>query len=268
MSLGKPNILLVDADLWSYDIAFAAERKTEEGEPYTLPFSYCKDLVDSRIAEIQEKLSCSEYEFYLTGKDNFRHDIATILPYKGNRKQPKPWHYDNLRNYLQFAYNAEVVHGMEADDMLAIRQTELGDSSVIVTRDKDLRMVGGWHYSYAVKNQPEKPLEYIDKHGYLTLKENKKLIGGGLMWFYAQCLMGDRTDNIQGIPKFGDVKAYNQLKDCKTEQDLLSKTREVYNTYYVDEDKARDCFEETAKLVWMVTETLTDGSPKMKEFTI
>lgn len=140
-----------------------------------------------------KKLKCSKYEFYLTGDGNFRHDIAKQAPYKGNRKQPRPYHYKNVTEYLKFKYNATVVDGMEADDMLAIRQTELGDKSVIVSRDKDLRMVKGWHYGYAMSNQPEKDLEYIDEIGYL-IKHKSKLIGGGLKWFYAQCIMGDKTD--------------------------------------------------------------------------
>jgi len=263
--IGKPTIALVDADLWTYDCAFAAQRKDEEGGTEVLPFNYAKNIVDLRIEEVLKKTGCTEYEFYLTGKNNFRHDVATIVPYKGNRKQPKPYHYKNLRNYLTFAYGAQVVEGMEADDMLAIRQTEEGHNSCIVSRDKDLRMVEGWHYGYPVGNQLEQPLEYVDKLGYIRLNKKGKLKGGGMRWFFAQCLMGDRTDNIVGIPKVADVKAFNILKECKDETELYEKTIEAYQNYYDDEEAAYAAFCENATLLWMITDTNEDGSPKMFE---
>ena len=263
--INKPSIALIDADLWTYDAAFAAQRKDEEGETEVLPFSYAQNIVDSRIAIIQEKTGCTSYEFYLTGKNNFRDSVATIAKYKGNRKQPRPYHYNNLRNYLMFAYGAQVVDGMEADDMLAIRQTEEGDNSCIVSRDKDLRMVEGWHYAYPVGNQPEQPLEHVDKLGYLRLNKKGKLKGAGMRWFFAQCLMGDRTDNIVGVPKLGDIKAFNKLKEAKNETELYEKTIEAYTHYYDDEEAAYTAFCENATLLWMIIDTNEDGSPKMWE---
>jgi len=230
-----------------------------------LPFQYCLNLVDARLEYILKTTGCTDYEFYLTGKGNFRFDVATILPYKGNRKQPKPWHYENLRNYLMFRYKAEVIEGMEADDMLAIRQTEEGSNSVIVSRDKDLRMVEGWHYGYAVGNQPEQTLEYIDRLGYLKLNSKKKLKGGGLKWFFAQCLLGDKTDNIQGLPKWGDIKTAKLLMEVDNEAELYAKTVEAYQTYYDDAEKGYAAFSENATLLWMCTELNEDGTPKMWE---
>lgn len=248
--------------MWTYDAAFAAQRKQEGGDVEVLPFTYCQNIIDDRVSLIMKQTGCTECEFYLTGKGNFRHDLATLAPYKGNRKQPRPHHYENLRNYLLFRYNAQVIDGMEADDMLAIRQTQLGDKSVIVTRDKDLRMVKGWHYGYAVGKQPEKPLQYIDKLGYLHLSEKDKLTGGGLRWFYAQCIMGDRTDNYFGIPRKGDVAAYQILEHCENEEQLYEATLEAYQSYYNDEEEAYDSFLENARLAWMVTH-MKDGKPVM-----
>jgi len=259
--VNKPYLALIDADTWSYDVAFAAERKDEDGEAFTLPFSYCMDLIDFRLEGVLEAVGCKEYAMYLTGRDNFRHDIATILPYKGNRKQPKPWHYENIRQYLTFTYKAQVVDGMEADDILSIQQTEMGTDSVIVSRDKDLRTVEGWHYGYPLSIQPEKPLEYITEMGYLTLSKKRKLSGGGMRLFYAQCIMGDKVDNIQGLPRHGDVKAYNILEECENETELYEKTLETYQNYYDDEEKARQALHENASLLWMTRELDEDGRP-------
>lgn len=265
MGLSSPRIALVDADLWSYDCAFAAQRKLEDGEIDILPFTYAQNIVDERLTSILNKTGCTEYEFYLTGRNNFRFDVATIAPYKGNRKQPRPYHYANLRSYLEFQYGAVVVDGIEADDILAIRQTEEGDNSCIVSRDKDLRMVKGWHYGYPVGNQLEQPLEHVDSLGYIRLNRKGKLKGAGMRWFFAQCLMGDRTDNIVGVPRLADIKAFNILKECTNETELYEKTIEAYTNYYDDEETAYDAFCENATLLWMITERNEDGSYKMWE---
>lgn len=236
-------------------MSFAAER-----EELILSFDYCIEIIQLRLEEIMKKLKCSKYEFYLTGDGNFRHDIAKQAPYKGNRKQPRPYHYKNVTEYLKFKYNATVVDGMEADDMLAIRQTELGDKSVIVSRDKDLRMVKGWHYGYAMSNQPEKDLEYIDEIGYL-IKHKSKLIGGGLKWFYAQCIMGDKTDNILGIPKAGPIAAFKALNELTTEEEMKDATLQLYKNYFGEQ--AEEAFIENARLVWMVTSLDGEGKPVM-----
>ena len=254
-----PVVGLFDADLWCYDVAFAAQQKLEDGTEVILGFDYCKDFIDIRYEEIKHKLRFSKTEMYLTGSGNFRHDIATILPYKGNRKQPKPFHYENIRAYLQFKFNAEVVHGMEADDMLSIRQCQLGDKSVIISRDKDLRMVPGWHYGYAVGKQPEQHLEHISEYGYLHRNTKGKVIGGGMMWFYFQCLVGDTTDNIQGVPKCGPVKAFNALKDCETVKELHNATLDIYKQHFGE--GAGEAMLENARLLWMVREATDSGDP-------
>ena len=159
-----------------------------------------------------------------------------------------------MRNYLQFAYGAVVVDGMEADDQLAIDLTSLGQSAILVSRDKDLRTVEGWHYSYALGGQQEQEPEYIDRFGYLRLNDKKKLKGGGMCLFFAQCLMGDRVDNIQGIPKMGDVGAYKLLGELSNEKELYEATLAAYKNYYNDEEVAYDAFLENATLLWMIRE--------------
>ena len=86
-----------------------------------------------------------------------------------------------------------MIEGMEADDMLAIRQTELEDS-IIVTLDKDLDQVIGWHYNF-VKDEKY----YTDKN-----------LGDFL--FFCQFLTGDRVDNIVGVKGIGAVKAKKLLE--------------------------------------------------------
>jgi hypothetical protein len=116
------TIALVDADILSYRIGFACQDETEEKAAYTL-----SSLLEETL---YSELDISTYELFLTGKHNFRNEIATTVPYKGNRKDvAKPLHLDFLRGYMVDAWGAVVSDGEEADDLIAIRATELGDDS-------------------------------------------------------------------------------------------------------------------------------------------
>ena len=109
----------------------------------------------------------------------------------------------------------------------------------------------GWHYSWSTHNAPEKHLRYIKDDEGLTLLEGKrkKLIGGGYPWFYAQLLMGDKTDNIVGPKGYGDVKAYKTLQECETQKEYYDAVKEVYEGEYGEQAEAR--LLENAQLLWM-----------------
>ncbi len=179
---------LIDSDILVYRIGFATNDDTEDGSIRTMA-GFLEDLLLIDLPEVQT------WELHLTGKGNFRDDYAVTLPYKGNRKgTEKPTHYKLLRDYLELSWRATVSHGIEADDMLAMRQTYLGDHSVIVTLDKDLDQVPGWHYNFAKKN-----LYYLDQQE-------------ADFRFYKQFLTGDTVDNIQGVHGIGPKKAEKLLE--------------------------------------------------------
>lgn len=191
------TIALIDADVLSYRIGFACKEDTQEKAAYTLSSS----LEEMLYVE----LDINTYELFLTGKNNFRNTVATTAPYKGNRKDvAKPIHLEFLRGYMVDAWGATISDGEEADDLIAIRATELGDDALMVSIDKDFNQVAGWHYNFVKK----------DKY-YVTAEE-------GMRFFYKQILTGDRADNIPGIHGVGDKKAEKMLKDAKTEQELYA----------------------------------------------
>jgi hypothetical protein len=145
------------------------------------------------------------WELFLTGKGNFRNDIAVTVPYKGNRaKLKKPVHLETLRQFLQQEWNASVAEGQEADDAIAIRATDLGDAGIIVSLDKDFDQVQGWHYNF-VK----------DDLYYVTAEE-------GLLNFYMQFLTGDRIDNIVGVKGIGPVKANKLLTNAEGDRGMFA----------------------------------------------
>lgn len=187
------QMALIDSDILVYRVAYATQNEDESKAISTM----AESIEDMLMLD----LDVPTWELYLTGKGNFRYNVAVTAEYKGNRKSEKPKHYNILREYLQMAWEARLIEGMEADDAISIRATELGDDSVIVTIDKDLNQVAGWHYNFV-----KKELFYV------TPEE-------GLFSFYKQMLTGDSVDNIIGARGIGPKKADKLLAD-KSEQEM------------------------------------------------
>ena len=236
-------IALIDSDIIAYSVGFAAKDD---------PLPYALHSVNKMIDGILDAVGTDEYYCFLTGKDNFRKDIATIKEYKGNRKQDKPPHFHSIREHLTILHDAKEVSFQEADDALGIMQTALGDDSCICTIDKDLDMIPGWHYNW------KKGTKY-----YVNTKE-------AMIFFYKQLLMGDSTDNIQGIPKVVEVKA-NRIVTTITDSyppftDELELEEELYwevlDQYAMAYDKPMEALIENARLLWIRREAGEMWEPK------
>lgn len=186
---------IIDADILVYRIGFATNEETEEVS-IKMMATYLEDMIMFDLPY------CNTWTLHLTGKGNFRDEFAVTAPYKGNRKgTAKPTHYNALREYLAWSWDATIWEGMEADDAVAIEATELGERAVIVSLDKDLDQVVGWHYNFA-----KGLLYYVDES---TAKFN----------FYKQFLTGDRVDNIIGAKGIGEKRA-TALLEGKTEEEM------------------------------------------------
>ena len=189
---------LLDADILCYRVGFATEDEHENTAIETMAV-FLEDLL------MFDLVDTDDHELFLTGKTNFRNEVAVTVPYKGNRKDvKKPKHLPLLREYLQTAWGASVSDGQEADDDIAIRATELKGEGLIVSIDKDFMQVPGWHYNFVKKVKKEVTPE------------------DGLRFFYKQILMGDSADNIKGIHRVGEVTATKMLAELKTEQEFYA----------------------------------------------
>lgn len=187
------------------------------------------------LAKFAEMFDGSKMRVFLTGDGNFREQVATLLPYKGNRDDlHKPKYYKEIKQYMIHNWNAEVIHGQEADDALAITQYQTkDDSTVIISIDKDLDQIPGWHYNF-VKEE----LYYLDEEFADTR-------------LFFQMLTGDRTDNIPGIRGIGDVKAKKIIyEDCRGDVD---KMRDAVKALYQKEygPAWEGAYWEVANLLWM-----------------
>lgn len=191
-----------------------------------------------------------------SGKGNFRHAIAKQAPYKGNRKQPRPFHYQNIRDYLVNYWGAQIVSSREADDELAIRAKRYRAQDfpyVIASIDKDLDQIPGRHYDYA------------KKVSYDVSEDDAR------RQFWIQALQGDVTDNIPGCWRVGDERAAKIVDDWLSN---YSSDKEMFVALIAEYEKSKkfstcpyrnrpsvDVALETAQLVWMQDEPCTLWAP-------
>jgi DNA polymerase I len=208
-------IYLIDADIVAFRGAFSAEDEEEA-------WIACSRS-DGIIHDIAQTLGPANLELWLSGPSNFRYDV--FPEYKANRittKRPK-WEKE-VKAWLVKEWGAQYAEG-EADDMLGIRQFDLGDNSVICTIDKDLDMIPGWHYNF------------VKKEKYFVTPEQ------AIRFFYYQCLVGDTADGVKGVPGIGPKKAEAILALCNSEEE--------YYRAVVDKFSCYEEFEMTAKVLWI-----------------
>lgn len=261
---------LIDADVLRYEVGFCGQGKNEGGELEVRPFDNVSEILDQRILDICHKADADQPpRLYLTGPNNFREAIATSRPYKGQRKDNKPYHYTNLTHYILAHYDCVVTDGIEADDQMVIDQMKADpESTIICTRDKDLRMCPGWHYGWECGRQPEFGPMLVDELGWIegvykdtTIKDVK---GVGLKFFYNQLIVGDKVDNIPGLPKGGPALSLSVLQDLVSEEEMFNTVSKLY------EERMGEGWEdyllEQGRLLWMVREVDDEGNPVMWEF--
>jgi hypothetical protein len=212
-------IALIDADVVAYRIAFGCQ-----DEPEKIAIAKVSEFLEELVFTYTDVEDC---EGYLTGKQNYRFDIAKTAPYKGTRVSEKPKHLGIIRQYMIDAWAFSVQEYQEADDAIGIRAYSLGEEDyVICSIDKDLDNIRGKHYNF-VKNE------------HYTITEEVAIKN-----FYRQVLTGDRVDNVPGLVGIGPKKADKILKDCVTEAELFNAVLAAY-------DGDIDRMTEMAQLLWI-----------------
>lgn len=202
------------------------------------PVENALHIARQTIDGMREKFGTSKLKVFLTGNANFRKDIATILPYKGNRDPlDKPVYLNDVRTYLKERWKAEVVEGMEADDAMGIAATAPGSNTIICSIDKDLKMIPGAHFNW-VKDEF---CEVSDREAWRS--------------FFKQMLTGDRTDNIPGLEGVGDKKADKILEGyTKPETMWCGVFRAYFDRYenhYSNGMLLKDALQEIGDLLWI-----------------
>ena len=189
-------------------------------EPVENALNNVKTVLKEIEGFLSNKFEDVEMKVFLSSSTNFRDDIATIKVYKGNRDPShKPHWYSEIKEYLKNVWKAEEEESLEADDILANLQDK---DTCIVSTDKDLDQVAGWHYNWVKDELYNVSIEQ------------------GIHSKYVQILTGDSTDNIEGIPGLGPVGAEKCLEWCSTIDEYEQAIAQEYEHFFSNTSKGMD----------------------------
>jgi len=218
------TIALVDGDLVAYINAASAENYTEED---------AVDRAGIQMDNILFSVGADQYKVFLSGSTNFRYSINPA--YKANRKDMvRPSHLQACREYLVTEWGATVTDGYEADDALAMAQTE---ETVICSIDKDMLQIPGKHYSWPIYRKG-----VVIREAFFTEVSELE----GIKFLYKQMLIGDSSDNVLGIKGIGKVGAAKLIDHLLTEKECF----DVVVNLYADPER----FLMNANCLWLMRE--------------
>jgi hypothetical protein len=226
------------AGLKEGDYTIRAERIAE-------PVENALHNVKSIINDICKDMGVTSNDItvYLSGPSNYRTSVGDIcyrdkpVPgYKAHRKEAhRPVHGPAIVEYLKRHYNCVETVDEEADDAMGIAQYAMWltdpESTCIVTVDKDLDMIPGWHFNF-----PKKDQYFMDAHS-------------ADMVFWRQLLTGDSTDNIPGLAGVGPKTALKLFPDPLPDEYAYMVALGQYEEKYAEE--AAECLLENARMIWI-----------------
>lgn len=197
---------LIDGDTIIFKVAvthqddFSWDEDSEDDSYFDYQLA-CRTL-HKELKAILDKVKCREYEFHLTGSNNFRH---TLGDYKQNRKDKVlPVGLQPLRQYAMENLTAFMAEGMEADDVVVYKKNHFPDDYVLCAIDKDvLYQSVGKHYNYNTGETVRVTAEEANRY------------------MYFQVLTGDTTDGYKGCYKIGKVKAAQMLEANPEDYEMI-----------------------------------------------
>lgn len=215
------------------------------------PIANCIHTLKRQIEMVKETVGANLYYGYSGKGEVFRHDVSTILKYKGNRDgMLRPVHLDELKQYLVKFQSCRIVERIEADDACSMdiyegyqkwKKTKKDDDKLILAfTDKDYWGCTGFlhHVDSGVNLECDgfgelRIDERTDKNGKLV----REVKGHGRVWLYFQVMNGDTSDNYfanSANPdmKWADMSAYNVLKDAKNDKEAFEALVKGYKTIY------------------------------------
>ena len=214
-------------------------RSRVEGEDYQMwqerfcePLENALQIVKTMVQNIKNKLDVTDFDIKMCMSDpkgNFRHRVAKTTPYKGNRDaNHRPTHEEAIRTYIRSKWDTAVGADEEADDLMGYLQNQY--DTCIVTIDKDLDMIPGWHYNFVKDDH-----YFVDE-------------AAAMNHFYKQLLTGDTSDNIPGLKGVGPKTALKMLDG----QNLVEQWESVVAAYMSKGgENWEDYLKEQGQLLWI-----------------
>lgn len=187
-----------------------------------------------------------EYKEYKAGRKKMPPELAMQMPL--------------LKDILQ-AMNVKILEmeGFEADDIIgtvAKRAEEEGLEPLIITGDRDELQLATEKTKVLITKKGISEFELydeqamIDKYGFTPLQ-----------FIDYKGLMGDKSDNIPGLPGVGEKTAQKLMKEFGSVENLIANTEKISSL------KMREKIEENAQLALMSKRLATINTAVPIEFT-
>lgn len=221
------EIIIIDGNFWMFSAYYATAAMgnlmvNKDGVPTNAVYGFAQMLE----AVLKKNPKYVMVAFDAKGK-TFRSEM--LEEYKGTRKETPEelvCQFSMVREYLD-AHNIIYVEkqGYEGDDILGTIATMASDKGYkvsIMTSDKDMMQLVSSQISVVKKNVKTKefdeitPATFQEKYG-LQPDQMRDLLG----------LMGDKSDNIPGIPGVGEKTALKLLQQYQTIENLKEHVSEI-----------------------------------------
>jgi len=221
------KLILLDADMLVYRVAFACEQETKWDEDTWTLMSKESDMkreVVTFLDNLKDKLDSDIIVPVFSSSSNFRLDLWP--EYKANRKSKrKPVGLKWLIGWVKETYLGRSLPNLEADDYIGIMSTEDPENTIAVSGDKDFGTLPVTWYN---------PL--ADCLTTTTEEEGSK-------YHLIQSLAGDAADGYSGAKGVGVIGAeklfekkgytWNTVVEAyekagQTEEDALLNARLAY----------------------------------------
>lgn len=190
-----PKELLVDGDVIAFKAATGNQHVMIDGVDTKIPNTYAQACAsaDAQLKWFMEILEADKLTVFMSDrKDNFRKSVYPL--YKSNRTPgERPPIIDQMKDYLEFQYDAWSEATLEGDDLLGIYSTMPCETHtrIIVSIDKDLKTIPGYLFN---------PGKWTEGVQHYTPEEAQRFL-----WY--QTLCGDTVDGYPGAPGVGPKKA-------------------------------------------------------------
>jgi len=164
---------------------------------------------EKKLLEIKAATNTNKMELYFTEGRNFRYDVFPM--YKANRKRTRyPQGMGVVKRALLEKYKGKICTTYEADDICVTLVMASPEKYILACVDKDL-----------IGSVPHRVFNYYSSiHYNIDMKWVETSARDAYQFPYKQCLMGDSTDNIQGVPGIGPKKAEKALEGLVTPCDM------------------------------------------------
>ena len=222
----RPRLFLIDGSALAYRSYFAFIRRplvNSKGENTSAPFGFTNSILKILRDENPDYIAV----VFDTKAPTFRHKI--YAEYKSTRAKMPEEMADSLPRIFEIlkAMNMPVIEmdGYEADDIigtLAKAAAKKGVKAVMVTGDKDFFQLVGKNIDILNPRTSGPEMEWLDPKGV-----EKKFGLPPEKIVDALALMGDKSDNIPGVPGIGEKTAIPLLQRFDSLEEILDEVDKI-----------------------------------------